>query len=113
MSSIVYLTNKKSGTKYAYSSVSYYDKEKKQPRNKRKLLGIVDPVTGEIVPTSRQRKKTAESNTDYRKLYEKSESLCEKQKKEIDSLHSQINDLVSENKKLSARLQKAIDVLTK
>ena len=33
----VKVTNKKSGITYVYESESYWDKEKKQPRNKRKL----------------------------------------------------------------------------
>ena len=43
--------NKTNGTTYVYDSVSYWDKEKKQPRSKRKLIGKIDPDTGEIVPT--------------------------------------------------------------
>ena len=49
MASIVYQTDKKTGIKYAYESTSYWDKEKKQPRSKRKYLGKVDPETGEII----------------------------------------------------------------
>ena len=49
--SIVKATNKKSGTTYVYESESYWDKEKKQPRNNRKLIGKIDKQTGEIVPT--------------------------------------------------------------
>ena len=48
---IVYQVNKKSGVTYAYESSSYWDKEKQQSRAKRKCLGKVDPVTGEIIPT--------------------------------------------------------------
>lgn len=48
---IVYLTNKQTGITYAYDNEPYWDKEKKQSRAKRKLLGKVDPQTGEIVPT--------------------------------------------------------------
>lgn len=51
MASIVKHTDKRSGITYAYESISYWDKEKKQPRNKRRLIGRVDPTTGEIVPT--------------------------------------------------------------
>lgn len=47
----VKVTNKKSGITYVYESESYWDKEKKQPRNKRKLIGKIDPETGEIIPT--------------------------------------------------------------
>ena len=45
------MVNKKTGIKYAYSNEAYWDKEKQQSRARRKLLGRVDPVTGEIVPT--------------------------------------------------------------
>lgn len=37
----VKVTNKKSGITYVYESESYWDKEKKQPRNKRKLIGKI------------------------------------------------------------------------
>lgn len=53
--------NAKNHTTYVYDSVSYWDKELKQPRSKRKLIGKLDPVTGEIVPTAgrgRKPKKT-------------------------------------------------------
>lgn len=48
---IIYQTDKRSGITYAYESVSVWDKELKQSRAKRKLIGRVDPDTGEIVPT--------------------------------------------------------------
>lgn len=43
----VKVTNKKSGITYVYESESYWDKEKKQPRNKRRLIGKTDSETGE------------------------------------------------------------------
>ena len=55
MACIVYQTDKKTGVKYAYESVSYWDKEKKQPRSKRKYIGKVDPLTGEIIRTGEER----------------------------------------------------------
>ena len=45
MSCIVYLTNKKTNTKYAYRSESYRDPETKKPKSRRTYLGRVDPVT--------------------------------------------------------------------
>ena len=48
---IVKQHDKRSGLTYAYESEYYWDKEKKQSRCKRKLIGRVDPKTGEIVPT--------------------------------------------------------------
>ena len=67
--SIVKLRDKRSGTTYVYESKSYWDKEKKQPRSRRKLIGKLDEETGEIVPTGKSggkkgsgRKKTVLRN---------------------------------------------------
>ena len=49
--------DKRSGITYIYESKSYWDKEKKQPRSKRTLVGRLDPVTGEIVPTDGRGRK--------------------------------------------------------
>lgn len=51
MATIIYQTDKRSGITYAYNSVSYWDKEKKQSRAKRTLIGRLDTTTNEIVPT--------------------------------------------------------------
>ena len=48
---IVYQPDKRSGITYVYESISTWDKEKKQSRSKRKLIGRLDKETGEIVPT--------------------------------------------------------------
>jgi transposase len=45
----VFVKNKRNGVTYVYESVGYWDKEKKQARNKRKCIGKLDPVTGEII----------------------------------------------------------------
>ena len=47
---IVFQKDKRSGIEYAYDNVSYWDKEKKQSRSKRSLIGRVNEA-GEIVPT--------------------------------------------------------------
>ena len=57
MASIVYQKDKRSGITYAYRSESYWDKEKKQSRAKRKLIGRLDKETGEIVPTDGRGRK--------------------------------------------------------
>lgn len=57
--SIVKHTDKRTGVTYVYESESYWDKEKKQPRSKRTLVGKLDETTGEIIPTGKSgRKKT-------------------------------------------------------
>jgi transposase len=51
-----YIVKQKIGKNiYAYEAVSYYDKKKKQPRQKRTYLGRVDPETNEIVKTDRMK----------------------------------------------------------
>lgn len=58
MAAIVFQTDNRSGITYAYRSVSYWDKEKKQSRARRTLIGRVDKVTGEIIPTDGRNRKT-------------------------------------------------------
>ncbi len=64
MASIIKKLNKQTGVTYVYESESYWDKEKKQPRSKRKLIGKIDEETGEIVPTggkgNRKKKNTSD-----------------------------------------------------
>lgn len=45
--------NKKTGVTYVYEYTSYWDKEKKQARNKQVCIGKLDPVSGEFVPSKR------------------------------------------------------------
>lgn len=49
--SIIYQKDKRSGITYAYENKAWWDKEKKQSRSKRRLIGRLDEMTGEIVPT--------------------------------------------------------------
>ena len=51
-----YIVKQKIGKNiYAYEAVSYYDKKKKQPRQKRTYLGRVNPETNEVVKTDRMK----------------------------------------------------------
>ena len=89
--------DKRSGITYAYESHSYWDPEKKMTRAKRKLIGRVDPETGEIIPTDgRNRKKkdsTVMDEKDYKKLYEKMLKKCASQEALIKSLKQQLAEL--------------------
>ena len=73
---VIYQYDKRSGITYAYESYSFWDKEKKMTRAKRKLIGRVDKETGEIVPTDgRNRngklKEPIDKELNYQALYEK------------------------------------------
>ena len=56
MASQTYHHNKKTGVTYVYSVQSYWDKDKKSPRNKQVCLGKLDKETGEIIPSRRTAK---------------------------------------------------------
>lgn len=43
--------DKRSGITYVYESVAHWDREKRQSRAVRKLIGRLDPKTGEVLPT--------------------------------------------------------------
>lgn len=65
--SIVKQLDKRSGITYAYESTSRWDKEKKQSRSTRRLIGRVDDETGEIKLTDgRCRKDASESQEPIR-----------------------------------------------
>lgn len=60
---IVKQHDKRSGQTHLYESISYWDPENNQSRAKRKLIGKLDPDTGEVVPTDgRMKKKKAGVN---------------------------------------------------
>ena len=56
MASLTHHRNKKTGVTYVYSVESYWDKEKKAPRNRQVCIGKLDKDTGEVIPTKRKRK---------------------------------------------------------
>lgn len=107
MSSIVYQIDKKTGAKYAFESVSYWDKDKKQPRSKRKYLGKVDPITGDIIPSRKRSVSSADAEpgkeSDLKLLRDSIKErnitidrLCN----ELDELKTKYEELVSTVKKI-------------
>lgn len=99
---IIYQHDKRSGITYAYESISFWDKEKKQSRAKRTLIGRVDSVSGEIVPTDGRCKKdkvkkVTDDNPDYKVLYEKLQKKCMAQETLIAALTKENNELKGEN----------------
>jgi predicted RNase H-like nuclease (RuvC/YqgF family) len=118
---IVYVTNKKTGKKYAYESVSVWNPELKQPRAKRKYLGVVDEETGEIIPSSKKRgrkpnpdKNKAENENENeekassRRTYKK---MVEDMQKIIASRDDEIKQLKAANRKLTSKLNRIESIL--
>lgn len=91
--------DKRSGITYAYESHSYWDPEKKMTRAKRKLIGRIDPETGEIVPTDGRNRKTdlqQNINIDYKALYEQLLKKYEAQEILLQSLKQQLDQMKKE-----------------
>lgn len=101
MSCIVYQTNKKTGITYAYESISYWDKEKKQPRSKRKYLGRVDPETKEIV--KKERPASAPDSTLQNQISEL--------ERELEESRSKALSLEKDLSALQKKYRKARDIL--
>ena len=104
MACIVYQTDKKTGVKFAYESVSYWDKEKKQPRSKRKYLGKVDPETGEIIPSRSNTAPIKISEADASEIIRLRTAVEEKDAK-IAELTNQLKAETEKSRKLISRLR--------
>lgn len=107
--SLVKLKDKRSGTTYVYESESYWDKEKKQPRSRRKLIGKLDEETGEIVPTGKSgRKKGAgrkqEENSSSEPITEYIRVIAEKDE-QIRLLKTENRTLIKEKQDILKTLE--------
>jgi hypothetical protein len=54
MASLVYYKNKKNGDTYVYENESILNKQLKRCETKRKYLGKLDPISGEILSTRKE-----------------------------------------------------------
>lgn len=102
--------HKDTDTTYVYESTSYWDAEKQQSRSKRKLLGKLDPVTGEIIPTGtrgRRKKDISEvSSAETEMLPDEKELRIQELTLSLSQKNQQISALKLENQKLRNTLAK-------
>ena len=109
--------NKARNVTYVYESVSYWDKELRQPRSHRKLIGRIDPATGDIVPTGKRGRSDAaaviplHSDTDDRALYEQALATIAQKDTLIAELRSQLAAVESDNRYCRRSMKKACDIL--
>ena len=106
MASIVYQIDKKTGTKYAFESISYWDKEKKQPRSKRKYLGKVDPETGEIIPSRGRSTHSEDSGAGNKEDLQFLHAEIKKRDQVIEDLRRDLEELTTKNEALLTAIQK-------
>ena len=107
--------NKITGITYVYESESYWDKEKKQPRNRRTLIGKLDE-NGEIVPTGKRGRPRKEdpvlTSEDRRKVEEKQEDI-EYYRQELTNAQTEAAGLRQQVRKLTREKQEILDTLQK
>ena len=78
--------HKDTDTTYVYESISYWDEEKKQSRSKRRVIGKLDPETGEIIPTGKRGRKAKEVSSPAAGAPEELPQLYEASQKRIKEL---------------------------
>lgn len=105
--------HKDTDTTYVYESISYWDEEKKQSRSKRRVIGKLDPETGEIIPTGKRgrKPKNPESSpagipAELPQLYEDSQARIKELSLVIDRKDHEINGLKKEIRSLKDALSR-------
>ena len=92
---IVYQYDKRHNVTYVYDSTSYYDKNKKQSRSTRKLIGRLDPETKQIVPT-KKRSKASEPNSPIDISGKDTDETVQNLSSEITILRAQLKQIESQ-----------------
>ena len=106
--------HKDTDTTYVYDSVSYWDAEKGQSRSKRKLLGKLDPVTGEMIPTGqRGRKKKEHPVEDPEQIETKVTAVTAGYLEKIQQQELTIRQQQAQITELSKRIAQLEDTITK
>ena len=109
-------------TTYVYESTSYWDASKGQSRSKRRVIGKIDPLTGEIVPTGKRgRKKKADQGQAKEAAPQVPAAVSNEAGRErilqlelsVSSLNARIAELEDENRKYRQALQKAASLASK
>ena len=124
--SLVKHTDKRTGVTYVYESESYWDKEKQQPGSHRRMIGKIDPETGEIVPTNGRgrKKKNPESYKDLLQYDDDSVQngkdtedkyllLMKEKDIQISELQGRIHRLEREKETAVRRLESLLGILKK
>ena len=112
--------NAQNKTTYVYDSVSYWDREKQQPRSHRKLIGKIDPETGAIVPTAGRGRKpkkdpvSTEGITENRNTVPAQAGLSRQfpEGADISAMYAECQQELLETRSALAKAEGRISVLT-
>lgn len=105
MPTIVKHFDKKSGKTRVYESTPHYDPVTRQSRPKRKYLGTLDPETGELIPSSGRRGRTASSKNVTATEEDAASARIREFQKIISEKETEITSLQSEVKTLKATVR--------
>ena len=103
--SIIHQKDKRSGITYVYECKSFWDKEKKQSRSKRTLIGRLNEETGEIIPTDGRCKKRSPNYVPSPDDYE--------MPKTMKGLRDEVKRLIEENTMLKQEIKELKSKKTK
>ena len=105
MPTIVQHYDKKTGKTRVYESTPHYDPVTKQSRPKRKYLGTLDPKTGELIPSSGRRGRTASSKNTTTTTDASDAKVIAALQKAISEKEAEILSLQTEVKTLKATIR--------
>lgn len=99
-------TNPHTGVTYVYDQHVVVDEETGKKKVKRKVIGKIDPVTGEIVPTSHERKKRKKKPEDgkYKELYEETAEQLKQAEVDMALMKTRLDKAESTIEKYKERL---------
>ena len=103
--------HKDTDTTYVYESVSYWDAEKGQSRSKRRVIGKLDPVTGEIIPTGKRGRTKQEKSEEPTPSNENIPSTDDREQKilQLELTITSQNQKIKELENMVEMYRKTID----
>ena len=114
---IIQQYHKDTDTTYVYESESYWVPELGQSRSKRRLIGKLDPETGEIIPCGKRGPKkkmpdgadeqvTVSEYTKLRGQYEQSQTEATRLRLSLTEMEKELSDLRKQNQRMANTIQK-------
>ena len=113
--SIVKSYSKANDTTYVYEQDMKWNPVTKRPEGTRRLIGKIDPVSGEIVPTGkrgRKKKEKPEVTADPELIEEnrKFQSEITSLREQVTKLYTENQTLKKKNSSLERKLRNIIDI---
>lgn len=115
----VHCRDPRTGTVYVYSSESYWDKEAKKKRERRKLIGKMDE-NGNMIPTNgkpgrprKQKEEPATKAQDESSLQQEMQQMKESYERRLQAQAERIAELESRLRTMEREEKATVDALAK